>query len=619
MIEGLDRPPKDYEGNIRFRANLLNIGLDSPYQAAAIREFCKQDILWFFNAYLWAEDPFVEKGLRHGVTSARTRPVVTYKFQDDFILGLKGAIDKGEDFVRDKSRDMLATYMVLGTYLHGFLFEGRKFLITSWKEDEIDGKEDTSTHFGKLRFNLRQLPYFIMPAGWDWKRNSSYMKLQNPETGATLTGSAASASLASGRREDSVFMDELSKWEKHDSDAWASVSDATKCKVAVFTPHGSGNKAAELMRGTEVKNKGSLIWYLHPEKTFTTPEHLAKVMKGEVYDKVRKYIVQYAGDQSKSPFGCYIDNYGRIRSEWYDRECNTRDADDIAENLDCDYLTTGRPIFDTNICSLRKTESVPPKFVGDLIWRSGGRPQYDTYGQCTNRGTLSVEFVPNVNGLVWVWDKPVDTFENAYVIGADTAEGLEQGDYDASYVLGRYKTKPFVVARLHAHIKMHEYADELAKLGTYYGNAYVGCESNNHGHAVLQELVKLYPFILAGDVYSKGYAKSGDKLGFTTGSVSRPIIIGTLQKAIALNEFDCPDEAFWGECMTFVEDDGRMEAQGKHRGDRCYDDRVLSMAIMLWSHLKAPLPSQKQTPMDYPSWVRKPVSKMQGHYVGWSI
>lgn len=608
-------PPKTIAENIKFRRDVYLKCRPSAEAQSLMRAYCKDNILFFFNTWLWAEDPFIEKGLRHGVESMRVRPIVTYPFQDDFVLELQSAIRKGEDFIRDKSRDMLATYMVLGVYIHGWLFHSQKHMITSWKEDEIDGKDDTSTHFGKLRFNLKRFPLWLLPEGFDWKKNSSYMKLQNPESGATLTGSAATASLASGRREDSIFMDELSKWEKHDSEAWKSASDATRCKIGIWTPHGSGNKAAQLMLGTEVKNKGHLYWWLHPEKTFTTEAHLESVKRGEVYDKVRKYVVTI-GSGSPPP-GCYIDQYGRIRSEWYDRECQSRSADDIAENLDCDYLTTGRPIFDTNICALRRNESVPPKLVGDLVWKI--HPVFTEMGECYNRDQLSVEFVPNPNGRVYIWEEPRQGFSNAYCAGADTAEGLEQGDFDAAYVLFRGE-RPKVVARLHGHIRIHEYAEELAKLGVYYKFAYINVERNNHGHGVILQLLKIYSRLWHKEVFTKGYAEATDQVGFTTGSNTKPILIGTLGKAISMNEVDIPDERFWSETITFVEEDGRMQAQGKHRGERCYDDCVMSFAITLWTHLNMPLPAQLRIDPEIPKWRRdRRALQQKKSLVGWVV
>lgn len=586
--------PRDAESNARFRASLWNECSDKN-TAAWVKESCRQDILFFFNAFLWAEDPFAEKGLRHGIPRSRLRPIITYPFQDEFILDLQGAIDVGEDIVADKSRDMLATYMVLGVFLHGWLFRGHKYLISSWKEDEIDGKEDTSTHFGKLRFFLNHLPHWLLPKGFDRKRNSSSMKLQNPENGGTLTGSAASANLGSGRREDAIFFDELSKWLDSSNEAWTSASDATHCKIAVWTPRGSGNKAAELIRGEEVKRKHHLFWHLHPEKRYTSLEHARAVAAGGVFDKVGKYTVQAHADQKKAPSGCYIDQHGKIRSEWYDNECKKRKEDDIKENLDCSYLTSGRNVFDTLKCQENLYKATPPKLIGNLTYKV--KPEYDINGLCINQEDLRVEFFPNVNGMLKIWEEPPteSRWENAYIVSADVAEGLEQGDYDSATVLKRLDVdKPTTVATFHGHIKPHEYAEELVKLAVYYDRAYIAPERNSIGLAVINQMYQTYNKIYHKEVMTKGYPEMKDKMGFETNRMTKPIVIENLSKLIANNELVDPDEGFWQETLTYVNDDGELGAQGKRRGEKCFDDRVMDRAILFWIHSQLPAPSQKR-------------------------
>jgi hypothetical protein len=608
--------PHDVPGNLRFRADVISAEGDTRKY---VKEMARRDVVFFFNTFLWAEDPFAEKGLRHGIPLERIRPIILYPFQEEFVLGLQDAINVGADEIADKSRDMLATYMVLGVYLHGWLFRGHKYMITSWKQEEIDGKEDTSTHFGKLRFMLDMLPEWMKPAGWDLRKHSSYMRMQNPENKGTLTGSAASAGLASGRREDSIFLDELSKWEERAREAWISASDSTKCKISVWTPRGSGNLAAELMRGDEIKRKRHLFWHLHPEKCYVTDGHLETVKAGKVRDKVRKYVVTLNTDQKGAKAGTYVDQYGRLRSEWYDKECEGRTPEDIAENLDCDYLTTGRPVFDTLKCQEKLYASRPPKWTGDLIWKI--RPIFDaTSGQCVNQDQLAVEFIENSNGLVSLWEKPESGWMNGYVIGADTAEGLEQHDWDSAEVLRRFGDKPGQAAALHGHVKMHEYAEELAKLGVYFKNALVNVERNNHGHGVIAHLVKLYKWLFHKAIFTKGYAEITDRIGFETGGQSKPVIIGTLGKAIALDEFECLDEGFWRETLTFVNDDGKMEAQGKHRGEKCFDDRVMRKAITWWSHLNMPLPAIVRI-VEKPEGWRKARMKQnkQQSAVGWVV
>jgi hypothetical protein len=520
----------------------------------------------------------------------------------------------------DKSREMLATYMVLLTFLWRCLTKSHEeFKIGSRLEDVIDKSGDVSTLFEKLRFNLVRLPDFLLPRGWDTRKHTTYMKILNPELGGSIVGEAQGKSFAHGDRRKAIFFDEFQDWPDAE-ESWKSASDATRCKIIAGTPKGAGNKFAELARTDEVKQKLRLWWYLSPEKAQTSKTHIEeKVKRDQVYDKVGKYVIRLKEKQDSAPSGCYVDQHGKVRSEWYDKECERRSAEDIAENLDISYLTTGRPVFDTIICEQRKAESAAPSFVGDLVWLV--RPVFrEEDGYCKNMNQLKVDFVPNVNGLYRIWEKPQDGYANGYVIGADTAEGLIQGDFDAATVLARFSEKPRVVAVLHGHLKIHEYAEELAKLAVFYERAALNVERNNHGHGVILELFKTYQNLWHKEIFTKGYPKTTDKIGFDTTSMSKPIIIGTLGKAISGNEYSDPDETFWKETLTFVEDNGSMEAQGKSKGQRCYDDRVMSRAITLWTHLNMPLPAKIRKKEELKGWRRAQLeSNNSQKLVRWTV
>ena len=599
--------PKDHQENIRFRASIIEQAERDPLLRATVRELAFRDILFYFNVFLWTFDPR---------TKEQHHPFITYDFQDKIILDINEAIEKGENLFIDKSRDMGATWMILGVmdWRWGRLAT-EHFRIGSRKEDMVDQKGDMDTHFEKLRYIHERLPWWMLPEGFDHRKHGqTYMKILNPKTGSALIGEATNRDFGRGGRSKGILFDEFQSWEMAE-ESWRAATDATPCKIALGTPEGAAGKFAELQRGDEVKRKIRIWWYLHPNKIGFTPEHKKSVESGDVYDKVGKYRVEFK-EESKEHKGCYLDQYGKIRSQWYDKQNADRSSDDIASNIDIDYLTTGRPIFDTRVCSARMAESVESPHYGELVWKI--RPVFNDRGVVVNHDQLSVEFVPNSNGLYRIWEMPgKKEYEHGFCIGADTAEGLEQGDYDSAYVLRRFGTRPGVACSLHGHIRIHEYAEELAKVGVFYHGAIVNVERNNHGHGVILELVKLYKRLYHKDMFTRGYAEITDKIGWETTSMSKPSLIGQMGKWISENQFDCRDEKFWKETLTFVEDDGKMEAQGKSRGERCYDDRVMGLAITLWTHLNMPLPYKIVEVSDYQKRVN--MSRKRKSVVGWTV
>ena len=581
--------PKGKRENLEFRAKLL--GADPVTQAIA-REIVRGDLLFFVNAFCWTYDPR---------TSQKDEPFITYDYQDEHILGLNEAIEAGENSFTDKSRDMGVTWDVLVVFFWRWLVKrNEQFLLGSEKEDKVDRIGDLSTLFEKLAYLSDRLPRYLLPQGWDKKKNRSFMRFINPETGSGIFGEATNEDFARSGRYKAALFDEFSTWDVAE-EAWKSASDATPCKIVVGTPKGSANKFAELSRTPEIKRKFRLHWSLHPHKAVTSPKYLEALKIGG----------RLHADQDVPP-GCYRDISGKIRSEWYDRECQNRSKADVAENLDIDYLTTGNPVFDTEKCALKKELAKPPAEVGELMWKV--KPVFREDGMLLNWEQLEVEFVPNSNGHVKVWERPQNIFEHGYCMAADVSEGLEQGDYDSAPVLKRFDDeKPRVVADVHGKEKTFEYAETLAKLGVWYGRSVIAVERNNTmGGAVLEQLFRIYPNLYHKEIFSKGYPTRTDKLGWETTGGTKGQIIGNLSKAISLDLYEDPDEGFWSETLTFVNDDGKLEAQGKSRGQKCFDDRVMSRAILLWVNGQIPLPTRRIPKKKPEGWRKNLRSEKRG-------
>ena len=576
---------------------------------AVVREYIKKDILFFFNTFCWAYDPMADT--RHGENLiAGSRPIITYPFQDEAILKIDWCIENGQNIFIDKSRDMLATYMVLYVFLWRWLTKkSQQFKIGSRKEDYVDKSGDMDSLFEKLRFNFSMLPPYIRPIGWKDKY-SSYMRLINPEMASAIIGEATNKDFARAGRNTAVLFDEFQSWEMAE-EAWKAATDSTRCKIPIGTPQGSGSKFAELSRTDEIKHKLHLIWYLHPEKAYTSEAYREKLKTGV---NIHGKTIALGDDQSYAPSGCYVGTDGKIRSEWYDEEDVRRNAIDMAENVDCNYLTSGDPIFDTQICNANLLKCKEPIAVGNLNWKTS--PIFNSEGDCINQKELTVEFVPNMNGNIKIWEHPEMDWDDAYLVSADVAEGLSQGDFDSGSVLKRIEDKPKTVASIHTKVKTFEYAEELVKLAIYYGHAIIAPERNNTmGGAVIEQIFRMYNRIFFKEIFTKGYATRTDKLGWETTSQSKGRIIGNLSKHISLGMFEDNDETFWKETITFVKSDGKLEAQGKSQGQKCYDDTIMDRAIGLWVNRELPPPKRKFIRKEYIGWRKSWNEPPKGHLI----
>jgi hypothetical protein len=605
--------PKSQEDNLRFRYQVIAKCQADPMYAAVIKEQFYRDILFAFNVFFWTYDPR---------SKMKDLPFITYTFQDEKILEVNRCIEEGEDIFGDKSRDMGLTYIILYTTFWRWLTkQSEEYRLGSRKEDFVDKAGDMDSHFEKLRYLLKRLPAFLLPKGFKENKHSTYARLINPEKSCSFIGEATNKDFGAGGRKNMILFDEFSRWEMAE-EAWRSASDATQCKIAISTPLGAANKFAELSRTSEVKNKFHLMWYLHPKKSHTSKKYFEKI-KDELgnQDLADKYNSKFSDwERALVGEGLFVDKTGKLRSEWYDKECLKRAKEDVAENLDCDYLSTGQPVFDIKVCQNNLLNCKSPVKTGNLIWKV--RPIFNEQGYCSNMSQLKAEFIENGNGIYKIWEMPEEGWDDGYVLTADCSEGLEQMDWDSSTMLKRFGDKEMVVAELHAHLKPHEYAEELAKFGYLYFEPWIAIEKQgNSGGATINQILSFYRKLYHKEVMKKGYPELTDTVGFDMANRSiKQSVIGELSKCISLNLFTDYDEEFWRETLTYVNNNGVMEAQGKHRGQKCFDDRVMSRAIAVWINGNLPLPSRKVTKVELVGWRKENYARRNNNsLIGFTI
>lgn len=167
-----------------------------------------------------------------------------------------------------------------------------------------------------------------------------------------------------------------------------------------------------------------------------------------------------------------------------------------------------------------------------------------------------------------------------YIIGADPAEGVGK-DWSVGVVMETSKLE--VVAKIRGQFKPSVFAEKLTEVGKYYsspskGYPILAVERNNHGHAVLLALDELqnYPAIWVNE--------KDERPGWVTNSVTRPIIFNRFVDAIDDGNMIVNDKEILNECLTLVDNNGKLEASdGKN------DDCIAASAIALQICLENPL------------------------------
>lgn len=538
--------PKDYKENLVWRRSLLMRAKVSFDFRARVKELFHRDVLFAFNAFFYTLD--VRRRPYHH------QPFCTYPFQDHAILNLVDSINNGKDLSIEKSRDMGVSWIVILVFLWYWLDPkgGADFLLGSRIEDYVDKKGDMRTVMQKARYAFYKLPKWLWPKNFKGKIHDNFMKLQNPETGSSITGESNNKNFSTGGRYLAVLLDEFAKWEITDRSAWMDCGDATPCRIPVSTPFGAGGQYYDIVTDP-TKRKIRLHWSLHPIKAAGAycnwPRSLDDIdLEGEAEEKY-------------------------VRSPWYDSECHRRSPLEIAQNLDIDYIGAGNPVFDGKA----------GKRVGTLL-RITRSPQ--SYKEI-NLGELTLKDVSeprDSGGFLLVFKEPNP--ETLYSIGVDVVEGVEGGDFCSIKVLNR--TTKDCDASYYSQISEVELARIIKCISIYFtthDSPWVGIETNGPGLSTFDFCTEVYDVdnLFMMPTYDSAKQSVSFKKGWRTTESSRNILIAGVKDWL-ISARGWADPRLCREFTTFVRNkNGKPEAK-----EGCHDDEVIAWGIAIQVDLIAP-------------------------------
>lgn len=548
--------PRSVKENLIYRDEVIIKASEDLKFRAEILEACRRDPCFWISTFAWSKNPDKPK---HGMI-----PFILYEaFQDDAVWEIVNAIEKGEDILVEKTRKMGLSWLVIYIFVWFWLFrENSDFKMGSWKEDYVDKIGDMDTLFEKARFTVRNLPSWMQPDGYEEKQNATFCKMVNPENGNNISGEAPTVHFGSGGRRKAMLLDEFAKWDANVANgAWTATGDVTLCRVVVSTPYGSSNKYANLALGTKEKiKKLTLHWTLHPEKAEGAYYYDGEGKKISIPDAKRAFALWQSGVAVKSP--------------WYDNECDRRSEQDVAQELDIDYLKSGFPFF--SVKALKKQREWqyykrknPFSPIAYGFYVKGKLVEHDNlvaFTECTDEQGAWLEMYEDANTGM------------QYVCGGDTSEGQAKGDESWSIIRNSYTRN--VCAIISGLISNDDYEYKTYLLCKYYNDALNATESypSAYGMVVnkgLQKLgVKLY--------YGKNVkGEENDLPGFETNGRTRPMILDDTEEEIRKNRCELRSGKLIRQHMTFVKNpkkNGRPEAEGD-----MLDDGVMAYSIAGWA------------------------------------
>lgn len=253
-----------------------------------------RDPVYFINEFLWTFNPKQEP---------YHFEFKLFPFQYDLVYALRKAIEQGDDLFIEKCREMGATYVVLAVFFWFWRFvPGSNFLVGSRKEDYVDNTKGDSGEmsnkeeslFGKLEYFINHLDPLALPKGFMARKHMTYMSLQNPELGNSISGESANPNFSRGGRQKAILLDEFAFWE-NDSQAWGSTADTTRCRVVITTPGIRPSKAKRLRFGQDGESIKILTfgYHLDPRKTQDWLDHEKERRSAE--DFAREIMINWEG------------------------------------------------------------------------------------------------------------------------------------------------------------------------------------------------------------------------------------------------------------------------------------------------------------------------------------
>jgi hypothetical protein len=236
--------------------------------------------------------------------------------------------------------------------------------------------------------------------------------------------------------------------------------------------------------------------------------------------------------------------------EWYKKETKNMSKRQIAQELMCNFNTSGETVIDPDDMEWLLSQCKEPKY------RTGFDRNF------------------------WIWEE-YDPSCN-YLMVADVARG-DGADFSTFQMIkletlecvGEYQGKPTI----------DMYANMLNQVGREFGNAMAVVENNNIGYSVLDKLIEyqypnLYYSIKSTHEYIEQHQaeyKTSAVPGFTTSQKTRPLIIAKLEEFIRNKLIKIYSSRTVNEMKTFIWRNGRPQAMKGYN-----DDLILALAIACW-------------------------------------
>jgi len=447
---------------------------------------CGKDPSYFLTTYARISHPM------HGLILFDT-----YDYQDDLL-------EEFNDYrfnVVLKARQLGISTITAGYIVWMMLFHRDKAILVMATKFATAGNL-----VKKVKSIMKNLPDWLRIATIDVDNRTSF-ELSN---GSSIK--AASTAGDAGRSEalSLLVLDEAAHIENLEelwTGLYPTLSTGGRC-IAISTPNGVGNwfhkTCTDAEAGANNFNLTTLMWDVHPERD----------------------------------------------EEWYKKETKNMSKRQIAQELLCNFNTSGETVIDPECMEWLLTTIKEPKY------RTGFDRNF------------------------WIWEEYDPTCNYLQVVDVARGDGADFSTFhllklETLEIIGEYQGK----------VTPDMFANMLNQVGREFGNAMMVVENNNIGFSVLDKLIEyeypnLYYSIKSTHEYieqHQGEYRTNAVPGFTTSMKTRPLIVAKLEEFIRNKLIKVYSMRTINEMKTFIWKNGKPQAMKGYN-----DDLIMALAIACW-------------------------------------
>ncbi len=445
---------------------------------------CGKDPVYFMNKYLKIQHPL--RGLI---------PFKTYPFQDDCVSEFN---DHRFNIVL-KSRQLgLSTLVAAYAVWQAVFYKDKNILIIATK------LAVAQNFIRKVKTYLKSMPkWLLVPV--ITANNKQQVEFSN---GSQVK--AVPTSEDAGRSEAlSLLIVDEAAFVRNFDELWMGLYPTLSTggrAILLSTPNGVGGQYHEIytkaIRKENEFNPIKLMWDVHPERD----------------------------------------------DEWFNRETKNMSQKQVAQELLCDFASSGDTFLTNDILEKIRITTRNP------IEKSG--PQNN----------------------VWYWEYPLEGVN--YILSADIARG-DSGDYSTFHIINTHNMS--VSVEYKGKIPPDQFAILVYDAAKRFNNAMVCPENNAYGYTMLIKLgdlaYKNLYFSSEKEKYKYLYGEGQNlgKAGFTTSKESRDKILANFEETLRNGRIKTYSNRLYSELKTFIWNGKKITAMKGYN-----DDLIMSLAIGSW-------------------------------------